>query len=128
MRTTKQAARAAKQLFRLCLVEGRLDRDHVRRVVDLVVQSRRRGAFAVLDDFQRMGRLDHERHTARVESAAPLGADLRAEIEATVVRMYGRGIDVSFADDPALIGGIRVAVGSAVYDDSVRARLQAIER
>jgi len=54
--------------------------------------------------------------------------DLRAEIEATVVRMYGRGIDVSFADDPALIGGIRVAVGSDVYDDSVRARLQAIER
>jgi F-type H+-transporting ATPase subunit delta len=128
MRTTRRAARAAKQLFRLCVVEGRLDRDRVQQVVTLIVRGRRRGAFAVLTGFQRLVRLDRDRHTARIESAAPLPDDLRAEVEGTVVRLYGRDIEVSFADDPALIGGMRLAVGSDVYDGSVRARLQEIER
>ena len=128
MRTTKRAARTAKQLLRLCLVGGRLDADRAARVVALTLKARRRGAFAVLTEFQRLVRLDRDRHSARVESAAPLPDDLRAAVEASVARLYGHDIEVTFADDPALIGGMRLAVGSDVYDGSLRARLQEIER
>jgi F-type H+-transporting ATPase subunit delta len=128
MRTTRRAARAAKQLFRLCLVNGRIDRDRAARVVTLMLQARRRGAFPVLTELQRLVRLDRDRRSARVESAAPLSDDLKAAVEASVAQLYGHDMEVTFADDPALIGGMRLAVGSDVFDGSVRARLREIER
>jgi F0F1-type ATP synthase delta subunit len=36
-------------------------------------------------------------------------------------------VSTSFADTPALIGGMRVKVGSDVYDGSVRGALLALE-
>ena len=42
--------------------------------------------------------------------------------------MYGPGISTSFAHNPALIGGMRIHVGSDVYDGSVRAGLDALEK
>ena len=49
------------------------------------------------------------------------------QILADLVRIYGSGLDTSFDENPALIGGMRIRVGSDVYDDSVRARLASIE-
>ena len=43
MKTTKQSVREARQLFRLCLLDGKCDEDRVRLVVQKVLQSRRRG-------------------------------------------------------------------------------------
>ena len=42
-------------------------------------------------------------------------------------RVYGPGLDTSFGLSPELIGGMRIKVGSDVYDASVRARLAALE-
>ena len=89
--------------------------------------SRRRGALAILSDFQRLVRLDSDRHTALVESATPLVPDMREDIQAGLTRVYGPGLEATFAENPALIGGMRIKVGSDVYDDSVRARLAALE-
>jgi F-type H+-transporting ATPase subunit delta len=72
-------------------------------------------------------KLDRARHQAVVESATPLPPDLRASVEAGVVRVYGPGVSTSFADTPALIGGMRIKVGSDVYDGSVRGALLALE-
>jgi F-type H+-transporting ATPase subunit delta len=41
--------------------------------------------------------------------------------------VYGAGVEATFTENPALIGGMRIKVGSDVYDDSVRARLAALE-
>ena len=126
MATKRQRARSAKQLYRLCLVNGALDESRVHLVVDRVILARQRGALAILSHFRRLVRLERDRHRAVVVSAAPLSDDLRADVAARVGRLYGRDIETSFADDPALIGGIRLTVGSDVYDGSVRARLAAI--
>jgi F-type H+-transporting ATPase subunit delta len=72
--------------------------------------------------------LDRDRHQAVVESAMPLPPDLRTSVEARVARMYGPGVSTSFADNPALIGGMRVKIGSDVYDGSVRSALLALEQ
>jgi len=40
---------------------------------------------------------------------------------------YGKGLQFSFSQNPALIGGTRVQVGSDVYDGSVRARLNELD-
>jgi F-type H+-transporting ATPase subunit delta len=71
--------------------------------------------------------MDRERHTASVESAVALPEDVRASVQTGVSRMFGPGVTASFTENAALIGGMRLRVGSEVYDGSVRARLAAIE-
>jgi len=128
MKTTRQAKREAKRLFRFCLVSGLLDEARTRQVVQRIIDGKRRGGLALLSHFRRLVKLDHARHTAQVESAMPLPEDLRASVQAGLARTYGPGISASFAHNPGLIGGMRIKVGSDVYDGSVRARLAALER
>jgi F-type H+-transporting ATPase subunit delta len=44
-----------------------------------------------------------------------------------LVRTYGPEISTSFAEDTTLIGGMRIRVGSDVYDGSVKAGLAALQ-
>ena len=128
MKTTRQTNREAKRLFRLCFVNGSLDEGRTRQVVQRIIGAKRRGALALLLHFQRLVKLDCARHTAKVESAIPLPDDLRTSIQADLARQYGPGISASFAQNPALIGGMRIKVGSDVYDGSVKAGLDALEK
>jgi len=128
MKTTKQTKREAVRLFRLCLVNGVLEEGRARQVVDRVIGAKRRGGLALLAHFQRLVKLEIARHTAEVESAMPLSPDLHESIGAGLARTHGPGIRVFFVHTPRLIGGIRIKVGSDVYDGSVRARLAALEK
>ena len=128
MKKSKQAEREAKQLFRFCLLNGSLDEGRVRCVIERVIESKRRGYLAVLLRFRRLVKLDLDRHTAQVESAVPLPEDLRASVQSSLQRIYGPGIDIHFAHRPSLIGGMRVKVGSDVYDGSVQSELATLER
>jgi F-type H+-transporting ATPase subunit delta len=128
MKKTAQARRQAKQLFRLCLVNGRLDEARVNQAVRRVLQARQRGYMDLLAEFRRLVKIDRTRHTADVETARPLPADLRTQVQASLERLYGPGITTSFAENPALIGGMRIRVASDVYDGSVRAGLVALEK
>ncbi len=128
MKTTRQIKRQAKRLFRFCLVNGLLDEGRVRQVAQRIIDAKRRSGLALLSYFHRLVKLDSVRHTAEVESAVPLPEDLRASVEAGLARTYGPGISASFAHNPGLIGGMRIKVGSDVYEGSVRARLVALEK
>ncbi len=128
MKISKRAKREAKQLFRLCLANGLLDENRVRRVVQHLLAAGRRNCPAILAHFERLLKLDLARHTATIESATPLPGDLQAAIEAGLTRRYGPGLTTAFAHRPALIGGMRIQVGSDVYDGSVRAGLAALEQ
>jgi F-type H+-transporting ATPase subunit delta len=57
-----------------------------------------------------------------------LPADLQADVRDSLARIYGPGLNLSFAQNPALLGGLRIKVGSDVYDGSVQARLTALEQ
>jgi F-type H+-transporting ATPase subunit delta len=128
MKIKKRARREAKQLFRLCRVNGMLDEGRVRRVVQQLVAAGQRDCPAILSHLGRLVKLDLARRTATIESATPLPADLQAALEAGLTRRYGRGLTTAVAHRPALIGGLRIQVGSDVYDGSVRAGLAALEQ
>ncbi len=128
MKTTRQIKREAKRMFHLCLVNGLLDEDRTRQVVQRIIDDKRRGGLVLLAYFQRLVKLDRARHTAKVESATPLATDFRERIEAGLTRIYGPGLRASFVQNRELIGGMRIKVGSDVYDGSVRARLAELER
>ena len=127
MISNKVARREAKQLFRLCLVNSALDETRVREVVQQVVVSGRRAARTILVQFLRLLRLYRAQHTATVESATPLSPELQATTNANLRRIYGLGLTTVFSDRPSLIGGMRVQVGSNVYDGSVLGWLAALE-
>ena len=127
MKGTRRTIRAARRLYRLCLIDGRLDEGRVRQVARRLGGSRRRGSIAVLSSLRRIVKLDRDRNRAVVETATGLPDDLRDEVQANLARLYGSGLATSFETTPGLIGGMRIRVGSDVYDGSVRARLAAIE-
>jgi F-type H+-transporting ATPase subunit delta len=114
-------------LFRVCQVDGRLDAERVRLVTQRVAGSGRRGTLAILGDISRLVRLDRDGHRAIVESATPLPDSQRINLERDLARVYGQGLETSFEVNPRLIGGMRIRVGSDVYDASVRAKLAALE-
>ncbi|HXT41299.1 MAG TPA: F0F1 ATP synthase subunit delta [Candidatus Angelobacter sp.] len=126
MKISKQARRDAKTLFTACKVNGLLDETRVRQTVSAVITQKPRGYVGILSHFQRLVKLDIERRTARVESAAQLSESLIASVRASLAQRYGQGLDVSFTVNPTLVGGLRVKVSSDVFDGSVRARLNAL--
>ena len=128
MKATKQAKRNATELFRSCLVNGLLDENRARAVVQKLAESKPRGYLGTLSYFLRLVKLDLVRHTARIESASPLPPELRVSVQENLAQAYGPGLSASFNENPALIGGMRIRVGSDVYDGSVRGRLNALER
>jgi len=128
MKTKKQAKREAKQLARLCMVNDLLDGNRIRDVAQRVATAGYRDCPAILAHFLRLVKLDRARHTANIESATPLPAELQAAIEASLRRRYGPGLNTVFAPRPSLIGGVRIQVGSDVYDGSLLARLAALEQ
>src|SRR5207344_1555281 len=97
-----------------------------RRVVQQIAAAKPRGYLGALSHFRKLVKLEYARRTAKVESAKPLPADLQASVKAGLARVYGSALETSFAENPALIGGMRIRVGSDVYDGSVQARLAAL--
>lgn len=127
MKISKEARRSSRQLFRVCLADGKLDESRVRLVLNQVAASKPRGYIAILTNLQRLITTEVERSSALVESATELGADTRAELQASLSKKYGRPISLSFQVNPELLGGIRVKVGSDVWDGTVKARLEALK-
>ena len=127
VKISKQARRDAKELFRACRVNGLLDDAKALQVVQKVIAAKPRGYFAILNHFQRLVKLDLDRRTARVESPVPLAEPQQASIRTNLTRRYGNGLIFSFIQNPALIGGLRVQIGSDVFDGSVQARLAGLE-
>ena len=128
MKITKRAKREAQQLYRFCLVNGLLDENRVRQVVQRVIATDKRDCPPILAHFLRLVKLDCAQHTATIESATPLPADLQTVVQTGLTHRYGPGLTTEFAERPDLIGGMRIQVGCDVYDGSVRGGLEALEK
>jgi F-type H+-transporting ATPase subunit delta len=127
MKISKQALREARQLFRTCQVNGVLDENRVRQALARLKESQPRGYLQILERLYRLVKLDLEQRAVRVESATPLTPDLQTEIAREITARYGQGMNMSFAQNPALIGGLRIQAGSDLYDGSVKTRLEKLE-
>ncbi len=74
--------------------------------------------------------LDERRGIVRgaVTSARPLADSTRSRLLAAVREMTGRGARLEFQQDEALIGGIKLEIGSTVFDGSVQAALETLKK
>lgn len=62
-----------------------------------------------------------------IETAFPLSDAEVNELLGALAKRFGTGLRPSVQVNPALIGGVRVAVGDQVLDSSVRARLNQMQ-
>ncbi|HJN82711.1 MAG: F0F1 ATP synthase subunit delta [Verrucomicrobiota bacterium] len=126
MKGTKQSRRFAKQLFKSCQVNGRLDADRTQKAVQLLIEQKPRGYFGILQHLQRLVKLEEASRTARVESAVALGQAQQQDVRDSLNRLKGADVTVEFAENPRLIGGMRVKIGDDVFDGSVKTRLTGL--
>jgi F-type H+-transporting ATPase subunit delta len=63
---------------------------------------------------------------ATITSATPLAEDDLAKLRASLVKRFGREVQVSTAVDPALIGGAVIDAGDVVIDGSLRSKLERL--
>ena len=127
MKITKEARRTSRQLFRVCMADGKLDESRVRTVVSTLSGSKPRGYLGILDGFSRLVSNEVDRQRALVESATSLSAATQAELQVSLSKKYNRTLTLDFSVNRDLLGGIRVKVGSDVWDGSVKARLEALK-
>ena len=127
MKISKQARREAKELFRAAQTNGVLDENRARQVIDEVLKNKPRGYVSILSHFQRLVKLDIDRRTARIESVVALNDAEQSKIKSVLSQRYGAGLNFTFAQNPALIGGMRIKVGSDVFDGSIQSRLAQLQ-
>ncbi|MDP6892626.1 MAG: ATP synthase F1 subunit delta [Verrucomicrobiota bacterium] len=127
MKISRQAQREAKQLFQACHVEGNLNDDRARETVKLLVEKKPRDFVAILSHLHRLIKLDVQRRTADVQSAIALNDNQQTEVRENLAKIYGNNLNYTFTENSELLGGMRVKVGSDVFDGSVRTRLTNLE-
>ena len=104
-----------------------MDESRTRQVVQALIERKPRGYLGILTHLQRLVRLELDSRMAIVESAVPLSASLQASVRENLNRQHGQGLEVRFKENPRLLGGLRIQVGSNVYDGSVLARLASLQ-
>ncbi len=127
MKVPKEARKLARSLFRASLDGGRLDRARVANVLKIVGDRPPRHAVSVLKAYERLVRLELDRRHAVVESAAALNSADADAILGDLKKRFGGDITHEVKVNPALIGGIRVQLGSNVWDGSVQGRLDYLQ-
>jgi F-type H+-transporting ATPase subunit delta len=127
MKISKEARRTSRQLFRLCLVEGKLDESRVRDIMSKVGAAKPRGYIAILESLRNLIANEVARSVAMVESATELDSATRGQLQSGLDSKYGRKLALAFSVKPELLGGVRIKVGSDVWDGSVKARLEALQ-
>lgn len=100
-----------------------------------------RNFIAVLIDRKRIGQLEEIAALfkqeldqrmgiaeARVTSFRTLGDTEKKSLETQLAAVTGKTIRASYSEDPGLLGGAVVRVGSTIYDGSIRGQLERIRQ
>ena len=128
MKISRESRRLARELFRLSLVDGRLDAGRVMEISERVIAKKPRGYRQILKELSRLVRLELDRRHAIIESASPLDESSASNIANILKERFGNDISTEFRTSPGLIGGLRIKLGSDVWDGSISNRLAALSQ
>lgn len=126
MKVTKDAAAAARRLFRLCKQDGKLDEAKLSKVIKAVAERKPRNFRGILVTLKRLLEIDLAAKHVTVDSAAELDNATQTSIVSKLTAKYGSDLTFEYRINSALLGGIRIRKGDDVWDGTVKARLDAI--
>ena len=128
MQVKKEVRQIAREMLRASFTDGQLDRGRIASVVDSVLAKKPRNHLKILEYYKRLLRLETEKRHARIETATALKPQIASQVSLNLARRYGTDLSTEFAINPALLGGMRIRVGSDVWDSSVRNRLERLQQ
>ena len=123
MAADKQTKLLAKQLFKLSVVNGVVSPEQVAGVLGWVEKTSPRRPVALLKAYHHRIAIELAKSRAEVEHAGPINDTTLKSIEAAMARKYARPVAASAKANPALLAGLRIRVGSDVYESSVAGQL-----
>jgi F-type H+-transporting ATPase subunit delta len=91
-----------------------------------VTTQRKRSVRLALDDLIEAAGVRRERSVARVVSAVPMTDEQQSALADKLSELYNRRIEVRYAIDPSIRGGLVVRVGDEVIDGSIESRITQI--
>ena len=127
MKLSKEARKAAKSLFLGSFTNGALDDGKVRTVVKELAEKKPRQYLEILEGYQRYVRLELAKRHALIESAKDLERGTREQLRRALKAKYGNDLTTEFRVAPELIGGLRIKIGSDVWDNTIQNRIARLE-
>jgi F-type H+-transporting ATPase subunit delta len=127
MKSTKEARKVSRELFRHSFTSGKLDEEKISNMVQTVLETRPRRYVDVLKDYQRLLQLETDKRHAVIESAIPLNRSLGDRIVANLKARYGEDLTTEFRTNPELLGGLKIKIGNDVWDGSIKSRLNQLQ-
>jgi len=128
MKINKETRQLSKELLRASFTDGKLDSGRIASLVKSLIEKKPRNYIKVLESYKRLLRLEVEKRSATIETATALAPEAGAKIVENLKRKYGSDLAAKFVVNPELLGGMRIRVGSDVWDSSVRNRLQRLQQ
>ena len=114
--------------MRASFTDGRLDNGRIASLVISLIKKKPRNYIKVLEAYKRLLRLEVEKRSATIETATELAPESRAQLVTNLKLKYGSDLAVRSIVNPELLGGMRIRVGSDVWDSSVRNRLHRLQQ
>jgi F-type H+-transporting ATPase subunit delta len=127
MKLNKEIRQRSRKMLQASFTDGQLDRGRIASLVDSVIAEKPRNYIDVLKNYKRLLRLEVEKRHATIETASQVDPAIRSEIATNLKSKYGDDLTTDFHVDPQLLGGMRIRVGSDVWDGSVRNRLERLQ-
>jgi len=127
MKINRDIRRLSHGMLRASFTDNQLDQGKISALVQSLIDKKPRDYISILENYKRLIRMELQKRHARIESASELAPEIRSQITASLQRKYGRDLTTEFATNPELLGGMRIHVGSDVWDGSVRDRLLRLE-
>ncbi|HWA25236.1 MAG TPA: F0F1 ATP synthase subunit delta [Lacunisphaera sp.] len=123
MAADKQTKLLAKQLFKLSVVNGVVSPEQVAGVLGWIEKTSPSRPVALLKAYHHRIALELAKSRAEVEHAGPLGETTLQQIEAAMTKRYGRPVTAVAKPNSKLLAGLRIRVGSDIYESSVAGQL-----
>ncbi|HEX4652784.1 MAG TPA: F0F1 ATP synthase subunit delta [Candidatus Udaeobacter sp.] len=128
MKVNKEIRQVSRGMLRASFTDGQLDSGRIGSLVDSLIARKPRNYVDVLKNYRRLLRLELEKRRARIETASEVDPTVKSEIVASLKNKYGSELSSEFLVNPELLGGMRIRVGSDVWDGTVRNRLERLQQ
>ena len=102
--------------------------DLTRKTLSVLAANRRIGeVLPFITAFNRLYAAHKGIVSADVISAVPLTASQLEDLKTALGKTLGHAADISTSVDPALLGGLKVRVGSRLFDASLKTKLDSLK-
>ena len=128
MKINKEIRRLSCEMLRASFTDGQLDPGRIASLVDSLIARKPRHCVVILQNYRRLLRLELEKRRARIETASPVDPETSSKLIANLKKKYGNDLTTEFVVNPQLLGGMRIRVGSDVWDGTVRNRLERLQQ